>query len=49
VDALRREFLGAPEIVNVIGIASIDQNVLCLKMGQEIRDSVVFLYSEKAV
>src|SRR5262249_38901732 len=41
VDALRREFPGAPDIVNVIGIASIDQHVLCLEMGQEIRDRVV--------
>ena len=41
VDSLRREFLGAPDIVNVIGIAAVDQNVLCLKMGQKIRDSFV--------
>src|SRR5881409_1085061 len=41
VDSLRREFLGAPDIVNVIGIAAVDQNVLCLKMGQKIRNSFV--------
>src|SRR5262245_53721185 len=38
VDPLRREFLGAPDIVNVIGIAAVDQYVLCLKMGQKLRD-----------
>src|SRR2546428_2126725 len=41
MDSLRREFLGAPDIVNVIGIAAVDQHVLCLKMGQEIGDSFV--------
>src|SRR6266542_1738008 len=41
VDSRRREFLGAPDIVYVIGIAAVDQNVLCLKMGQKIRDSLV--------
>src|SRR5215468_5424360 len=33
VDALRREFLGAPEIVNVIGIATVDEDIVALKMG----------------
>src|SRR5262245_26134684 len=41
VDALRREFLGAPQIVNVIGIATVDEDIVALKMGQEIRDRVV--------
>src|SRR5437870_13909940 len=41
VDSFRREFLGTPDIVNIIGIPAVDQNVLCFKMGQEIRDSFV--------
>src|SRR5437867_10496034 len=41
VDSLRREFLGAPDIVYVIGISAVDQNVLCFKMVQKIRNSFV--------
>ena len=41
VDSITREFLGASDIVNVIGITAVDQKVLCLEMRKEIRDTFV--------
>ena len=34
VDPLRREFLGAPDVVHVVGIAAVDEDVACLEMGR---------------
>ena len=39
MDSLRRELLGAPNIVDVIGIAAIDQDVVRLETRQELVDS----------
>ncbi len=41
VDSLRREFLGAPDVIHVVGIAAVDEDVVAFKMGEEISDSVV--------
>ena len=41
MDTVWREFFGAPDIVNVVRIAAVDQNVVLLKMGQKIRDTLV--------
>ena len=41
VDALRCEFLGAPDVIHVIGIAPVDEDVVGLKMGQEVGNGFV--------
>src|ERR1043166_1256563 len=41
MDALRREFFGSPDIVDVIRIAAVDEDVLRFEMRQEIRDTLV--------
>ena len=41
VDSLCGKFFRAANIINVIGIPSIDENVSCFKMGHEYRRSVV--------
>ena len=41
MDALGFEFLGAANIVDVIGIAAVDQDVAALEMGQQIGDDIV--------
>ena len=38
VDALGCEFLGAPDVIDVIGIAAVDEDVFRLKMGEEVGD-----------
>jgi hypothetical protein len=38
VDPLRREFLGAPDVIHVVGIAAVDEDVFRLKVGQEVGD-----------
>ena len=38
MDTLRREFLRAPNVVDVIRIAAVDEDVACLQMGQQIGD-----------
>ncbi len=41
VDALGRQFLGAADVVDVVGIAAVDQDVARLEMGQQIGDGLV--------
>ena len=41
VDALRRELLGAADVVDVVGIAAVDEDVAGFEMGQEIGDGLV--------
>ena len=41
VDALRREFFGAPDIVDVIGISPVDEDVTGLKRRHEVGDGFV--------
>ena len=37
MDLLRRQFLGAPDVIDVIGIAAVDEDVVRLEIGQQIR------------
>ena len=41
VDALRGEFLCAPDVIHVIGIAAVDEDVVRLKMGQEVGNGLL--------
>src|SRR5437899_6109116 len=41
VYALRREFFGAPDIVDIIGIASVDEDVTGLKRRHQVGDRLV--------
>src|SRR5215468_5978036 len=38
VDAPQRQFLGPPDIVDVVGIAAVDQNVVGFESGQQVGD-----------
>ena len=40
VDALRCEFLAAPDVVDVIGIAAVDQDVLAVQVRQQVGDGL---------
>ena len=40
VDALGRQLLGAADVVDVIGIAAVDQDIAALEMGQQIGDGL---------
>src|SRR5581483_11019893 len=41
MNSFRRELLGAANIVDVIGIAAVDQNVAGIEVRQEIRDGLI--------
>ena len=41
VDALGRQLLGPADVVDVIGVAAVDQDVAALQMGQQIGDGFV--------
>ena len=41
VDALGRQLLGAADVVDVVGVAAVDQDVAALEMGQQIGDGLV--------
>jgi hypothetical protein len=41
VDALGFQFLRAPDVVDAIGIAAVDQDVAGLEMGQQVGDALV--------
>jgi hypothetical protein len=41
VDPLRREFLGAPDVIHVVGIAAVDEDVFGLKVEQKAGDGFV--------
>ena len=38
MNPLRRKFLGASDVIHVIGIAAVDEDIVRLKMGQEVGD-----------
>ena len=41
VDSLRREFLGAADIVDIVGVAAVDEDVSRLEIGHEVSDGFV--------
>src|ERR1700756_1738558 len=41
VNSLRRELFGAPDIVHIIGIASVYDNVVALQVWEEVSDTFV--------
>ena len=41
VDALGRQFLGSADVIDVIGVAAIDQDIVAFEMGQQIGDGLV--------
>src|SRR5208283_1418893 len=41
VDLLRSEFLGAPDVVDVVRVSAVDEDVTSLEVGQKISDSFV--------
>ena len=38
MDPLRRQLLGAPDVVHIVRVAAVEEDVAGLEMGQEIRD-----------
>ena len=41
VDSFGCEFLGALDIVHVIGVSAVDEDVACLEMRQQIGDGLI--------
>ena len=41
VDFLRRQFFGAPDVVDVVGVAAVDDDVVRFEVGQQIGDGLV--------
>jgi hypothetical protein len=41
MDAFESKFLGTPDVVDVVGVAAIDENIASLERGQDIRDGLV--------
>src|SRR5262249_23345149 len=41
VDALRCEFLGAANVVDIVGVSAIDEDVACLEVGRQVGDGFV--------
>src|SRR6185437_5365648 len=41
VDTLQGEFPRAPEIVNVVGVATVDEDIVAFEQGEEISDRFV--------
>jgi hypothetical protein len=42
VDALRNEFLCAPDIIHIIRVPSVDEDVFPFKIGQKVGDGLVY-------